>query len=135
MIALLALGLAVSLSGAVGILRMPDVYLRIQCSSKTVTLGAMPVLLALVVAKGPVTSYGGRALIVAALLLVMNPVATHALARAAYSVGIPMWPGAVVDQAAATASGAEPPPGDAGSGRAAATGGAGADGTTEDRGR
>ncbi len=128
-IVLLAVGLTASTNGAVGILRMPDVYLRIQCSSKTVTLGAMPVLLALVVAKGPLTSYGGRALIVAALLLVMNPVATHALARAAYSVGIPMWSGAVVDQAAAVASGAVPPPGDAGSD------GAGSSGATEDRGR
>jgi multicomponent Na+:H+ antiporter subunit G len=99
-IALLAVGSAVSLSGAVGILRMPDVYLRIQASTKTVTLGALPVLLALVVAEGPVTSYGGRALLVATLLLVMNPVAAHALARAAYKSGVPMWSGAVVDQAA-----------------------------------
>jgi multicomponent Na+:H+ antiporter subunit G len=99
-IVLLVLGVGVSVSGATGILRMPDVYLRIQSSSKTVTLGALPVLLALVVAKGPVTGYGSRALIVAVLLLVMNPVATHALARAAYRSGVPMWDGAVVDQVA-----------------------------------
>lgn len=116
--ALLAVGVAVSTSGAVGILRMPDVYLRIQCSSKPVTLGALPVLAALVVAKGPLTGYGGRALIVAVLLLVVNPMATHALARAAYSVGIPMWPGAVMDQAGERglkpAPAPEPPGGDRG---------------------
>jgi multicomponent Na+:H+ antiporter subunit G len=97
-IALIVLGVGVSLSGAVGILRMPDVYLRIQASTKAVTLGALPVLLALVVAKGPLTNYGGRALLVALLLLVMSPLASHALARAAYKTGVPMWPGAVVDQ-------------------------------------
>jgi multicomponent Na+:H+ antiporter subunit G len=91
-------GLFVSLTGAIGILRMPDLYTRIQCSSKTITLGALPMLIALTVAEGPFTTYGSRALIVAALLLIVNPAASHALARAAYKKGIPMWGGAVVDE-------------------------------------
>ena len=33
-------------------------------------------------AEGPVSSYGSRALLVAALLLILNPAASHALARA-----------------------------------------------------
>jgi multicomponent Na+:H+ antiporter subunit G len=107
-VVLLVLGVSASATGILGILRMPDVYLRIQSSSKTITVGALPVLIALVVAKGPLTSYGGRALLVAALLLVMNPVASHALARAAYSSGVPMWSGAVMDQVA----GSQQPPGD-----------------------
>jgi multicomponent Na+:H+ antiporter subunit G len=97
-IALAVAGLAFSLSGAVGVLRMPDVYCRIQCSSKTITMGALPALLALVVGVGPLTSYGSRALLVAVLLLVVNPTASHALARAAYRSGIPMWSGAVLDK-------------------------------------
>jgi multicomponent Na+:H+ antiporter subunit G len=96
-IALAVIGLAFSLSGAVGILRMPDVYCRIQCSSKTVTMGALPALMALVVAEGVVTPFGSRALLVGVLLLVVNPASSHALARAAYKVGVPMWPGAVRD--------------------------------------
>jgi multicomponent Na+:H+ antiporter subunit G len=55
-------------------------------------------LLALVVAKGPLTSYGSRSLLVAFLLLILNPVASHALARAAYKSGVPMWDGTVIDQ-------------------------------------
>lgn len=96
-LALSAVGFVFSLSGAVGIVRMPDVYCRIQCSSKTITMGALPVLIALVVGEGPVTSYGSRALLVAVLLLTVNPAASHALARAAYKAGIPMWEGAVRD--------------------------------------
>lgn len=95
---LMAIGLGFSLSGAVGILRMPDVYTRIQCSSKVVTMEALPVLVGLVVAEGPVSAYGSRALIIAFLLLVFSPVASHALARAAYKSGIPMWDGSVLDQ-------------------------------------
>ncbi len=97
-IAACAVGLLFSLTGAVGILRMPDLYTRIQCSSKTITMGALPALLGLVIAEGPFTSYGGRALVVAALLLIVNPTASHALARAAYKVGIPMWAAAVIDE-------------------------------------
>jgi multicomponent Na+:H+ antiporter subunit G len=95
---LAGLGLLFSVSGAVGVLRVPDVYTRIQCSSKNVTMGTLPALLALVVGAGVYSPYGARALLVAVLLLVMNPLSGHALARAAYRVGIPMWRGAVLDQ-------------------------------------
>jgi multicomponent Na+:H+ antiporter subunit G len=97
-IVLAVIGLAFSLTGALGIWRLPDVYSRIQSSSMVTTMGALPALIALVVAEGPVSSYGSRALLVAVLLLVLSPVAAHALARAAYKVGIPQWPGAVTDQ-------------------------------------
>ena len=99
MVVLALTGLFFSLSGAVGLVRMPDLYCRIQCSSKNVTMGALPLLLAVVVEKGVVSAYGSRALLVAFLLFVINPLSAHALARAAYRTGVPMWPGAVVDQA------------------------------------
>ena len=92
-------GLFFSLSGAVGLVRMPDLYCRIQCSSKNVTMGALPLLLAVVVDQGVLSPYGSRALVVAFVLFVINPLSAHALARAAYRTGIPMWSGAVVDQA------------------------------------
>jgi multicomponent Na+:H+ antiporter subunit G len=99
-IVLATAGWAFALSGALGILRMPDVYTRIQCSSKMITMGALPLLIALVVGEGPVSVFGSRALLVAVLLLVVNPIASHALARAAYKTGVPMWPGAVADRVA-----------------------------------
>jgi multicomponent Na+:H+ antiporter subunit G len=97
---LCGVGLFFSLTGAVGLLRMPDLYTRIQCSSKTITMGALPTLAGLVAAQGPVTAYGSRALLVAFFLLLLNPAASHALARAAYKTGLPMWRGAVCDEPA-----------------------------------
>lgn len=97
-VVLACIGLFFSFTGALGFVRMPDLYTRIQCSSKTVTLGLLPTLLALAVAKGFVTTYGGRALFVAALVLLVNPAASQALARAAYKRGVPMWRGTVVDE-------------------------------------
>jgi multicomponent Na+:H+ antiporter subunit G len=61
-------------------------------------MGALPALIALVVGEGPVSEYGSRALLVAVLLLVLNPAASHAVARAAYKTGVPMWRGAVTDE-------------------------------------
>lgn len=98
MAGLAAVGLVFSLTGALGIVRMPDLYGRIQCSSMMLTMGALPALVALVVGEGPISNYGARALLVAVLLLVIGPAAGHALARAAYKMGVPMWRGSVTDQ-------------------------------------
>jgi multicomponent Na+:H+ antiporter subunit G len=86
-----------SLSGAVGMLRMPDLYTRIQCATKTVTMGLLPTLVGLVVAVGPVTQYAGRALFVGVLVMLINPAASTAIARAAYKMRLPMWSGSVRD--------------------------------------
>ncbi|MGH3470516.1 MAG: monovalent cation/H(+) antiporter subunit G [Nocardioidaceae bacterium] len=99
LVAVLAtIGLAASLSGAVGVIRMPDLYSRIQCSSKTIAVGALSALLALVVGEGAITPYGSRALLVAFLLVVVNPAASHALAKAAYKTGLPQWKVSVADE-------------------------------------
>lgn len=92
---LCVIGLAFSVTGAVGIVRLPDFYLRLQCATMISTLGLLPLLVALVVAEGPITPYGGRALIVAFLSLVLSPAAAHAVSRAARRAGVPMWRGAV----------------------------------------
>lgn len=97
---LVAYSLWVSTVGAIGVIRMPDLYLRIQASAKTVVLGALPMLTALVVTAGWRSVFGSRALLVAVLLIVMNPLAAHVLSRAAYKAAVPMWERAVADQVA-----------------------------------
>ncbi|MGW5241748.1 monovalent cation/H(+) antiporter subunit G [Monashia sp. NPDC004114] len=97
-LALCVVGLFFSLSGAVGIVRMPDVYTRLQCSTKNITLGLLPMLVALVVIEGVDSAYASRAVLVTVLVLVLSPAASHALARAAYKTGVPMWRGSVVDE-------------------------------------
>jgi multicomponent Na+:H+ antiporter subunit G len=87
-------GCVFEITGVVGVLRMPDLYLRVQCSTLVGTLGLVPLLAALVVAEGPITPYGGRALIVGFLALLLGPAAGHALARSAHRAGIPVHPGA-----------------------------------------
>jgi multicomponent Na+:H+ antiporter subunit G len=62
-------------------------------------MGTLPLLLAVVVDQGLISAFASRAFLVALLVLVVNPLAAHALARAAYRTGVPMWRGSVVDQA------------------------------------
>jgi multicomponent Na+:H+ antiporter subunit G len=99
-IVLAAVGLFFSLTAAVGMVRMPDLYTRIQCSSKSATMGLLPLLIALAIAKGFITPFGGRAMFVGVLVLLINPAAAHAIARAAYKSGVPMWRGSVLDEPA-----------------------------------
>jgi multicomponent Na+:H+ antiporter subunit G len=96
---LLLVGTAFMLIAAFGILRMPDVYMRLQVSTKGATLGAGAVLLAVPIFFGDM-AIGIRALLVVAFIFLTTPISGHMLARAAYIVGVPLWEGSVRDELA-----------------------------------
>lgn len=73
--------------GAVGLIRMPDLYTRMHAASVTDTLGAGLILLGLILQAG-LTLVMAKLLIVGLLILVTSPTATHALARAAFLRGV-----------------------------------------------
>ncbi len=83
----LASGGAFCLIGGFGILRMPDVYTRLHAVSVIETLGMGGVILGLVLQAG-FTLVAAKLIIIAALILMTAPVATHALAQAALHAGI-----------------------------------------------
>ena len=85
-------GVFFSLVAAVGIVRLPDLYSRAHGASKSETLGAILVLLAVALA------FGGRLSTLKTVLLlffmfVTNPTAAHAIVRAATEEGIEPWTG------------------------------------------
>ncbi len=84
---LLIVGIFFYFTGALGILRLPDVYNRIHASTKTTTIGVVSILLSGVAAFGfqPVSI---KALAIILFLLLTYPVAGHLLARAAYRTGV-----------------------------------------------
>jgi multicomponent Na+:H+ antiporter subunit G len=89
LIALLAVivGTFFSLVGVVGLIRLPDVYTRLHATGKVGVYGAVLLL----VAAAAWTPLGwGKALLLIILLMVAGPVSAHAIASAAYRVGIPM---------------------------------------------
>lgn len=93
---LLLAGCIIMILGALGVIRFPDVYTRLHASTKCDTGGAISILLAVVIAAGfNLTSI--KILSVLFLIFLLNPVASHALARAAHKYGIPPCEITVVD--------------------------------------
>jgi multicomponent Na+:H+ antiporter subunit G len=78
------------LLAAVGILRLPDTYTRLQASTKAATLGVSSILLgaAFHFADLGVTI---RAVTTILFLLATAPVAGHLIARVAYLLRVPLW--------------------------------------------
>lgn len=90
-------GAAFMLLAAVGLLRMPDLFSRMQAATKTSTLGAGSMFLGVAVFYGDL-GIVSRSLLVVAFLFLTLPVSAHMIARAAYFVGVPLWEGTVVDE-------------------------------------
>lgn len=88
------------LLAAVGLLRLPDVYLRMSAASKAATLGASLLLLGAAFHFGT-PAVAGRALVIAAFLFLTAPLAAHAVGRAAHRRGCPLWEGTTADELAA----------------------------------
>ncbi|HVR34895.1 MAG TPA: monovalent cation/H(+) antiporter subunit G [Methylomirabilota bacterium] len=89
-IGLICAGVALMLVGSLGIVRLPDFYCRTHAASKVDTLGIMVVLFGLAVYEGW-TLTAGKMLVAAGFLALTNPVAVHALARAALRFGVQPW--------------------------------------------
>ena len=94
---LLFVGAAFLFLAAVGIARMPDLFTRMQTTSKAATLGVGCVVLAVAVHFGDL-GVTARALAVIVFVLLTAPVAAHLIARAAYLTGVELWEGTVADE-------------------------------------
>jgi len=84
---LLAIGSLFYVVGAVGLVRMPDVFTRLHAASVMETLGAGSLLLGMMIAGGWSLDTAKLAIILG-ILLYTGPIATHALARAALTAGV-----------------------------------------------
>ena len=95
---LVLLGAFFALVAAVGILRMPDLLMRMHAATKAGTLGAGLLLLAVAVSFGD-SSVTVRALAAIVFLFLTAPVAAHVTGRAAYYAGrVPLWSKTLVDE-------------------------------------
>ena len=86
-VVLLTAGCFFILSGAIGVVRMPDVFTRMHAAGMVDTLGASLVLIGLMFQSGW-SLITLKLLVLLALLIFTGPVASHALARAAMYGGV-----------------------------------------------
>jgi len=85
------------LFASIGILRMPDFYLRLSVTVKAATLG-VGFLLASAAIAFPDVSVTTKAMAIAFFLVLTAPVAAHMIGRTAYHTGIRTWKGTIMDE-------------------------------------
>ena len=76
-------GCIVMLSAALGLYRFPDIYMRLHSSTKVNTGGAMTILLGIIIRSG-LSSMSAKIFIIIILIIILTPVASHAIARSAH---------------------------------------------------
>ncbi|MEL6498454.1 MAG: monovalent cation/H(+) antiporter subunit G [Planctomycetota bacterium] len=89
-VALVLVGSFFATLAGVGIIRMPDLYMRMQSATKAGTLGV-----ACLAAAGAAHFRTSSVLIEVSLVILFlfatAPVASHLIARAAFGAGTPLW--------------------------------------------
>jgi multicomponent Na+:H+ antiporter subunit G len=88
----LLFGALFMLLGAVGIIRMPDVFTRMQATTKATTLGTACTLLSVALHFAEL-GVATRALLIVCLVFLTAPIAAHMLGKAAYRIGVELWAG------------------------------------------
>jgi len=83
---LICIGVLFNIFGCIGLIRLPDVYNRLQAATKCVTLGCCSILLGAFFHFGFIDG-GIKALIAIPILFFSATVAAHALIRGAYRFG------------------------------------------------
>lgn len=95
--ALLILGGGFAAIAGLGLLRLPDVLIRMHASTKAGTLGVGLIVL------GTAGHFGELVVITKAVLIILflfltAPVAAHLIGRAAYRSGTPLWSKTKIDE-------------------------------------
>jgi multicomponent Na+:H+ antiporter subunit G len=82
--------------GSLGILRLPDVYNRLQAGTKCTTLGAFLTIIGVGITQ---PEWLPKTLVIALFILITNPISNHALGRASRKSGVSLCDRSVVDKA------------------------------------
>jgi multicomponent Na+:H+ antiporter subunit G len=94
---LVLLGATLVLLAAVGILRMPDLFTRMQAATKAATLGMGCLLTGAAIELADFSTFV-QAISIGAFLMLTSPVSNHVIARAAYLTHVPLWKGTTIDE-------------------------------------
>lgn len=84
------IGCFFAFAGTVGIIRMPDAFCRMQSSTNIATLGTLGAILgaAVYAFAGNNIGMGVKIILIGLFIIITNPIAGHAICRAAYRYGV-----------------------------------------------
>ncbi len=94
---LITAGILFEIFGCIALVRFPDVYTRLQGSTKCVNLGTILLLVGVACISG----WGimaAKIVVCIFFIMVTTPTAAHAIAKGAYAAGIKLWENSVVDK-------------------------------------
>ncbi len=94
---LLLIGTFFMFVGALGIVRMPDLFMRMSATTKAATLGVAFMLGAAVVHFNEL-GLGTRVLATIVFVFITAPVAAHMIGRAGYARQVDLWEGTIADE-------------------------------------
>lgn len=89
-IGLVLLGVGFSMLAGIGILRMPDVYMRMHAATKAGTLGVACIVIGVAIHFQSL-AVAVHALLIVAFFFLTAPVASHLIARAGFAASVPLW--------------------------------------------
>lgn len=91
------IGAVFDLFGCMGLVRLPDVYNRLQAATKCVTLGTIFILVGTAIATAT-PAIIMKAGICAVFILITSPTGAHALARGSFLSGVNLWEKSVTNK-------------------------------------
>jgi multicomponent Na+:H+ antiporter subunit G len=97
MMVLILIGTISILAASIGIVRMPDFYLRLSVTIKAATLGIGLMLIASSIFFDEV-SVTTKVVAIIFFLFLTAPVGAHMIGRASYFIGVPIWKDSVIDE-------------------------------------
>ena len=86
------------LFASIGVLRMPDFFLRLSVTVKASTLGVGLFLICAAIMFPDDVSVPTKAIAIIFFLILTSPISAHMIGKAAYFIGTPLWKGTVVDR-------------------------------------
>ena len=96
---IILIGAVFSLIAGIGLVRLPDLYIRMHAATKAGSLGAGLVLAALAL-EAQSLEVATRAIVGVTFLFFTAPIAAHLLGRAGYLAGVPLWSKTCMDELA-----------------------------------
>lgn len=94
---MLVSGALFMLVAAIGVVKLPDVYMRMHAITKAASLGAL-LMLAAVLLWHPQWIVGIEAVMVVIFVIFTAPIATHMIARAAHGMKVEKGEGYIMDE-------------------------------------
>ena len=94
---MLLIGAYFMLIGAVGLVRMPDLFMRMSATTKSVTLGVSFMLGGAVVHFNDL-GVGARVIATIVFVFITAPIAAHMIGRAGYARQVKLWEGTIADE-------------------------------------